>query len=173
MKICPVCNTQLLDDAVFCTNCGTRYVAPEAPQQEFEGGPERAPLREGSEVFEVARLLHPGELQRRETLVPVDHQQRIAFVVAHQDVEVRLVALYELSLGKQRLCVVLHRHPLEVENGIDHGADLWRVVRARAEVGRDAPPKVLRLADVDDDAPAISHEITAGAVREVPEPLPR
>ena len=40
---------------------------------------------------------------------------------------------------------------------------LRREVGARTEVGEDAPAQVLRLADVDDDAPAISHEITAGA----------
>ncbi|MGI6264401.1 MAG: zinc-ribbon domain-containing protein [Acutalibacteraceae bacterium] len=31
MKVCPNCHAQLADDAVFCTTCGTQFVA--APQQ--------------------------------------------------------------------------------------------------------------------------------------------
>ncbi len=33
MKICPKCNAQLDDNAVFCANCGTQFVAqPQQPQ---------------------------------------------------------------------------------------------------------------------------------------------
>lgn len=31
MKICPNCNCQLDDNAVFCTNCGIPFVAPRTP----------------------------------------------------------------------------------------------------------------------------------------------
>lgn len=33
MKICPKCQTQLDDNAMFCTNCGTQFAAPNNSQQ--------------------------------------------------------------------------------------------------------------------------------------------
>ena len=32
MKICPKCQTQLDDNALFCTNCGTQFAAPNGQQ---------------------------------------------------------------------------------------------------------------------------------------------
>ena len=32
MKICPKCQTQLDDNAMFCTNCGTQFAAPNGQQ---------------------------------------------------------------------------------------------------------------------------------------------
>lgn len=32
MKICPKCQTQLDDSAMFCTNCGTQFAAPNGQQ---------------------------------------------------------------------------------------------------------------------------------------------
>ncbi len=75
----------------------------------------------------------------------------------------RLVALDERGLGEQRLRLVLHRHELEVVHQLHHRAHLRRQARVRAEVRLHPPAQVLGLADVDDFAPAISHEIAAGA----------
>ena len=38
------------------------------------------------------------------------------------------------------------------------------MMRTRAEIARYATSEVLGLADINDHAPAISHEITAGAL---------
>ena len=34
MKLCPKCNTQLEDEYMFCTECGTRLTPEEAPASE-------------------------------------------------------------------------------------------------------------------------------------------
>lgn len=46
MKICPNCNTQLDDTAVFCTNCGTQFSAsqPQPQQQYTQSQPVYAPF---------------------------------------------------------------------------------------------------------------------------------
>ena len=38
MKICPTCNTQLEDSAVFCNVCGTQFAAPAQPGYNPQGG---------------------------------------------------------------------------------------------------------------------------------------
>lgn len=43
MKICPKCNTQLDDNAVFCTNCGAQFVAPQQPQPQQQQQPPQQP----------------------------------------------------------------------------------------------------------------------------------
>ena len=62
----------------------------------------------------------PAGGEHREVEGCVGAQCEIALVVPHQDVEVRLVFLYEGRLGEQGLGLVLHRHELEVRDGIDH-----------------------------------------------------
>ena len=126
---------------------------------------------EGSEIPRPVVLHGAHAREARPRRGAFAAQREVALVVAHQDVEVRLVALYERRLGEQRLGVVLDGHPLEVVDGVDHRAHLRGVVRARAEIRGHAAAEVLRLADVNYHAPAISHEIAARAVGHVLETL--
>lgn len=36
MKVCPNCNAQLNDDAMFCGNCGAQFAAPQNPQGGYQ-----------------------------------------------------------------------------------------------------------------------------------------
>lgn len=44
MKICPNCNSQVEDNAVFCNNCGTQFIAnPQQPNYQMPPQPTYAP----------------------------------------------------------------------------------------------------------------------------------
>ena len=43
MKICPKCQTQLDDNAQFCTNCGTQFTTPNNSQQAQNYNPYQSP----------------------------------------------------------------------------------------------------------------------------------
>src|SRR5690606_38604429 len=61
--------------------------------------------------------------------------------------------------------------PRHVARVADELLRLGRVVVHAGEVAADAVPEALRLADVDDAAAAVAHEVDAGAVGEVDEDL--
>lgn len=45
MKICPNCNTQVEDNAVFCNNCGTQFIVnPQQPNYQMPPQPTYAPV---------------------------------------------------------------------------------------------------------------------------------
>ena len=45
MKICPICNSQVEDNAVFCNNCGTQFIAnPQQPNYQMPPQPTPPPL---------------------------------------------------------------------------------------------------------------------------------
>ena len=127
--------------------------------------------RRGRERAEVAGAVVPHDAaagEARPFVRRVGAEREVALVVAHEDVEARLVLLYQRGFRQERLRLVLHGHDLEVVDGVDHRADFRRMAGARAEVRADAAPEVLRLAYVYDYAPAVSHEIAAGAVGQFP-----
>ncbi len=122
----------------------------------------------GRKRTEVERAVVAHDATRgeaRERVVGIRTQREVALVVAHEDVEVRLVLLDQRSLREQRLGLVPHAHPFKVGDGVHHRANLRREVCAWTEIGKHASAQVLRLADVDDDAPAVPHQVTARAQR--------
>lgn len=60
MKICSVCNTQLPEDAVFCTNCGSRYTEPETVQTDAQPEPQQAPQPDFQQVPPQYNQYQPG-----------------------------------------------------------------------------------------------------------------
>ena len=135
---------------------------------EVLGGADDGGGREGAEVARAVVSHDAAAREARPFVSRVRAEGEVALVVAHEDVEARLVLLNEGGFGKEGLRLVLHCHRLEVVDRVDHRLDLRRMARAGTEVGADAALEVLRLAYVDDYAPAISHEIAAGAVGQFP-----
>ena len=130
--------------------------------------------RGGRERPEVERSIVPHYAtggEHRELQGSVRAQREVALVVAHEYVEVRLVALYERRLREQGLGLVLHGHELEVGDRMHHRPHLRRVLCARTEIAAHTVAQVLRLPDVDDRAATVSHEIASGLVRQCLQPF--
>ena len=98
----------------------------------------------------------------------VDAEEQEAFVVLEEDVVAGAVLLDELRLGEGRLGFGAERDGVEVGDGADQAAEagLGLGEGRGAEVGGDAGAQGGRLADVDDAAAAVAHEVDAGAVGE-------
>ena len=110
-----------------------------------------------------------GPLDPREVVGQGDLDVRVALVVLEPDVEARLVALDEVGLEEQRLADRVDLGDLDVDDPIDDLADA--MVSAVAgdlllPVAADAVAQALGLADVQDVAPGVLHQVHAGAVRE-------
>jgi hypothetical protein len=87
-------------------------------------------------------------------------------VVAQHDVEARLVLLDELVLEEQRLLLGVRQQHLEVAEDVVE--DLHESARVGLrEVRPHTGPEVHRLADVDDLAGLVPHEVAAGRRRQL------
>ena len=151
-----------------------QHLAPTQPPallDEVLGRPDDRRRGERPEIQRAVIADNPAGAKRGKRFLGIRTQRKVALVVPHEDVELRLVPLDEVRLGEQCLRVVAHRHELKIRDRVHHRADLRRMLRARAEIRQNASTQVLRLADVDDDAPAIPHQVTAGAVWNGLEPL--
>ena len=67
----------------------------ESCQKIFQRHFKRTSLRKWSEILKVAGFFDPGKGERRKLFVPVDFQEQIAFVVAHEDVVMRRIGFDE------------------------------------------------------------------------------
>ena len=86
----------------------------------------------------------------------------VALVVLQKDVVLRHVLLDEAALEDERLELAAAEDVVEVPDVFHHAADLRRVVVLRAEVLADPVLQDLRLADVDDFALPVLHDVDAG-----------
>ncbi len=75
----------------------------------------------------------------------------------------RLDVLDEAVLGEEGLPLALALEVLEVADDLEHGGFLGREIRGGDEVGGDAVGEAGGLADVDDDALGVFHEVDARA----------
>ena len=110
-----------------------------------------------------------GPLDTREVVGQRDLDVRVALVVLEADVEARLEALDEVDLEEQRLADRVGHRVLDVRDPVDDGPDPVALGRAALllPVAADAVAQALGLADVEDVAAAVLHEVDAGAVGQV------
>ncbi len=112
-------------------------------------------------VDELARPLDPRELVAQGHL-----DVRIALVVLEPDVEPRPVALDEVGLEEERLGDRIRLGDLDVDDPVDDAPDPVDLAAGRLllPVRAHAVAQALRLADIDDVAPGVLHEVDAGPV---------
>ena len=95
-----------------------------------------------------------------------DFREQETFVVAEGDVVARAVVLDQLALQQQRFLLVAHRVELEIVDRVDQRAGLHarpHFLRGH-EIGRHALLQIPRLADVDDGAETVLHQVNPGLV---------
>ena len=153
--------------------CFQRQFLPARPQGEHAANcvddlPNRRRADVWAEVLRAVLLHPPGEGQARERLFQVDAQVRIMLIVLEKDVVVRFMQLDEVAFEAQRFEVAVAQENVEVVDVGNHGGDFRRVLRV-AEVGADAVFEVDRLADVDNRAVFVLHQVAAGAFGQHPD----
>src|SRR5262249_34205905 len=125
--------------------------------------PDAARARIGAEVHRPVALEAAHHLQTRPLVARIQPQADEVLVVLEEDVERRLVALDELVLEEESLLLVAHHHRVDVLQPRLEEGDEGPGVAAPAEVGAHAGAEAHRLADVDDLAPGVLHEVDAGS----------
>ena len=113
-------------------------------------------------VHELAR-----PLDAREVVAQRDLDVRVALVVLEPDVEAGLEPLDEVRLEEQRLRHAVDLGHLDVRDPVDDAADPVDLSARRLllPVAANAAAQALRLADVQDVAPGVPHQVHAGAIR--------
>lgn len=99
--------------------------------------------------------------------VPANPDIRIALVVLEADVEARLVALNQRFFEDQRLDLVFLDDEVNIADITAQMNSLEAVFGAGVEVAANPVAQLLRLADVNDLAPFVLHQVDAGLHRQV------
>ena len=137
-------------------------------QQRLGDGVDDVPrLAAAAEGAEVARAVLPRAARNAHggVLLPQIHpDEGIALVVLEEDVVVRLVALDERVFQHQRLELARRDDDVEVRNLFHHGRHLGQVLPV--EIAADPVFQFFGLADVDDLAVRVQHDIHAGQQRQ-------
>ena len=102
-----------------------------------------------------------GQFKPGEGLLQVDTQIRIMLVILEEDVVVGFVQLDEVALQAQGLQVGGAQEDVEIVNVGDHRGHLGGMLGV-TEIGAHPVFEVHRLADVDDRALRVLHEVAAG-----------
>ena len=123
-----------------------------------------APSAVGAEVFRTVLLRAVDERKRRVRLRHIQTHKGITLVVLEQNVVFGLVQLDERVFEHERLKLGLHDNDIEIRNVRDHGRHLRQVLAAK--IARDAVFERFCLADVDDLAVLVEHDVHARQQRE-------
>ena len=90
-------------------------------------------------------------------------------IVLEQDVILRLMQLDEVAFQNQRFEIRIAEHDIKIIDPGDHRAHLDRVRLGMGEILADAVFEVDRLADVDNRAVFVLHQVAAGAFGQHPD----
>ena len=146
---------------------------PARAGRQAEGGADRvdggAGLAARAEGPEVARAVVRRFVGKREARIgPAGETDKgVALIVLEQNIVVRLMLLDEGVFEDQRLELAGDKDGVEMVDLRDHAAGLFIVARAELEILADTVFELFRLADVDDLARCVHHQINARGERQV------
>jgi hypothetical protein len=124
-------------------------------------------MGEGTEIAGAVILLEAGESEAGDGVVKVDFQEEEAFVVAEADVVAGLEFLDEAAFEEEGFGLAFNGVDVEVMDGIDEGVEFEvpALAAGGVEVLGDALAEIAGLADVDDSAETVFHQVDTGFVR--------
>ncbi len=121
----------------------------------------------GTEIA-AAVVDHPARrLDFGERVLPRDADVRVLLVILEADVVVRAVALDQRLFEDQRLDLVLLDDEVDVADVLAQLHGFEAALGAGVEVATHAIPQPLRLADVDNLAALVLHQVDAGLERQI------
>jgi hypothetical protein len=100
-------------------------------------------------------------LKPRKTVIGAEKDERKAFVVTEQDIIGRAIALDQLRLQQQRLCLTIRRHNRHAAGLRHHPAKtIWKALHLR--IVCDPVLECFGLANIKHVAAGIMHPVNAG-----------
>ena len=144
-----------------------------APHQR-ERVAQRTGVNERPEVTSPVGRANPREGETRNGIVEVDLEQEEPFVVAEADIVARVKILDQLAFEQQRLGLAPDHMHVEIVNGFDQGVELEIPAHPprRMKILANPLAEIARLANVDDGAEAVLHEVHARLVGKLAELVP-
>jgi len=127
-------------------------------------------MRERAEVARAVLLLEAGQPEARQLLIEIDADEEEALVVGEIGIVTGLPLLDQLAFEEESFGFGLHLDGIKIGDEIDERADLGLVDGERPaalEIRRDAFLQAAGLADVNNPAEPILHEVHARFVRQV------
>ena len=120
----------------------------------------------GAEVTGAVLLFEPGEAKARDRVVQVDLEHEESLVIAETDVVARVKLLDEPAFQEQSFRLAADDVEVKVVDRLGQGLELQVPAHAarRLEVVADALAQIARLADIDDRAETVAHQVDAGLV---------
>ena len=150
--------------------CGVAAGAQsEVREQKLQGHFEGAALGERSEILGSVVLFDPGELQGRERLIPVDLEQEVTLVVAHEDIVVGGEVLDQPGFQDQRLVFGADHLVGPLRDRVDQRAE-FRVGALHPgglEIGAHPAAEIGGLADINHLPEPVPVDVDTGLCRDL------
>ena len=139
-----------------------------------ERAPQRARVRERSEIASAMVGLDARENQAGDRVLEVHLEQQEPFVVPETDVVARPKFLDQLAFQEQRLGFTADHVTIEIVNGLHQGAELEipSLPPGGMEILAYAAAQVTGFTDVDDGAKTVFHQVNPGLMGYLAEFVP-
>src|ERR1043166_189141 len=138
------------------------------PPNQRERAPQCAGTRKRSEITRAFVLLDTRQRKPRNRIAQIDLHHEETLVVPKTDVVARVKFLDELAFQQQRFRLTADEVKIEIVDGFDQRLELQVPTQpARGlEIKTDTLAQIAGLADVNDGAKPVAHQVNARSVRQ-------